>query len=48
MKTYEIVYFDNLSDKVSIRVKARTETEAVKTFRREYGYYTIVSIKEVK
>ena len=48
MKTYEVVYFNSLSEKVSVRVRARTEAGAFNVFRREYGYYTVISIDEVK
>lgn len=48
MKTYEIVYFNSLSEKVTVRVKARTAAGAFGEFRRKYGCYTIVSIDEVK
>ena len=48
MKTYEIVYFNSLGEKVSIQVRAKTEVGAFKVFRKEHGYYTVVSIKEVR
>ena len=48
MKTYEITYFNSVSDEVSVRVRARTDEGARRAFRREYGFYTIISVVEVK
>ena len=48
MKIYEVTYFNSLSDKVSVRVRAKTEEDAFKKFRRDYGYYTIISVVEAK
>lgn len=48
MKTYEVVYFDALGDKVAVQVEARTEAGAFNVFRKKYGGYTVYSVTEVK
>lgn len=48
MKTFQIVYFSSLGDLMSVMLKATTQEQAFKKFRKEHGYYTIKSITEVK
>ena len=48
MKKFQIVYFSSMGDLITIQLKAKTEQQAFKKFRKEYGYYTIKSITEIK
>ena len=48
MKTWEIKYYDNMGYEVAIRLYARTKQSLLNKFRREFGYYTIIDIKEIE
>lgn len=47
VKTWEIKYYDNMGYEVAIRLYARTKQSLLNKFRREFGYYTIIDIKEI-
>ena len=44
MHTYEICYIDY--GEVCIAIVAKSEQDAIRKFRRDYGYYTIVHVKQ--
>ena len=46
MKDWSVTYWKN-GEQWSILVRARDPTSALNKFRRDYGYYEIVEIKEV-
>ena len=48
MKNYQLIYIDGTGDKVLILIRAKSELHCFKIFRREYGMYYIVEIKEMK
>lgn len=46
MKDWSITYWKN-GEQWSILLRARTRQSVLNKFRRDYGYYTIVEIKEM-
>lgn len=48
VKTWELKYYDNMGYEVAIRLNARTKQSLLNKFRREFGYYTIIDIKEIE
>ena len=47
MKDWSITYWKN-GEQWSILLRARTRQSVLNKFRRDYGYYTIVGIKEME
>lgn len=47
MKMWQIRYFDSYGDKVAVLIWARTKQSLLNKFHREFGYYTIIDIKEI-
>ena len=47
MKMWQLRYFDSYGDKVAVLIRARTKQSLLNKFRREFGYYTIIDIKEI-
>lgn len=47
MKMWQVRYFDSYGDKVAVLIRARTKQSLLNKFRREFGYYTIIDIKEI-
>lgn len=47
-KTFEVRYYDGVGDPVAIRLCAKSYVHAVRVFEADYGYYTIIQIKEVQ
>lgn len=48
MKYYNVSYYDGIGGITSVMIPARTEKSARNKFTRDYGYYTIITIKELK
>ena len=48
VKTWEIKYYDNMGYEVAVRLYARTKQSLLNKFRCEFGYYTIIDIKEIE
>ena len=48
MKMWQLCYFDSYGVKVDILILARTKQSLLNKFRREFGYYTIIDIKEIE
>lgn len=48
MKTYKLTYFSSLGDKILILIEAKSQKHCEKIFRKKYGMYHIVEIKEAK
>lgn len=47
MKMWQLCYFDSYGVKVAVLILARTKQSLLNKFRREFGYYTIIDIKEI-
>lgn len=47
MKMWQLRYFDSYGDKVAVLIRARTKQSLLNKFHREFGYYTIIDIKEI-
>ena len=47
MKMWQLCYFDSYGVKVDVLIRARTKQSLLNKFRREFGYYTIIDIKEM-
>lgn len=47
MKMWQVRYFDSYGVKVDVLILARTKQSLLNKFRREFGYYTIIDIKEI-
>ena len=47
MKMWEVCYFDSYGVKVAVLIRARTKQSLLNKFHREFGYYTIIDIKEI-
>ena len=47
MKYYGVCYYDDTGSMTSVIIPARNEKSARNKFIRDYGYYTIIMIKEV-
>lgn len=47
MKYYGVCYYDNYGTMTSVLILARNIKSARNKFIRDYGYYTIIMIKEV-
>ena len=47
MKMWQVRYFNSYGDKVAVLIRARTIQRLLNKFRREFGYYTIIDIKEI-
>lgn len=47
MKMWQLRYYDSYGDKVAVLIRARTKQSLLNKFHREFGYYTIIDIKEI-
>ena len=47
MKMWQLRYFDSYGVKVAVLIWARTKQSLLNKFRREFGYYAIIDIKEI-
>lgn len=47
MKMWQLRYYDSYGGKVAVLIWARTKQSLLNKFRREFGYYTIIDIKEI-
>ena len=47
MKMWELRCYDSYGNKVAVLIRARTKQSLLNKFRREFGYYTIIDIKEI-
>ncbi len=47
LKEYRLSYIDGIGDKISILIKAKSESHCLRIFRRKYGMYHIVEIVKV-
>ena len=47
MKMWQLRYYDSCGGTVAVLIWARTKQSLLNKFRREFGYYTIIDIKEI-
>lgn len=47
MKMWQLRYYDSYGYTVAVLIRARTKQSLLNKFRREFGYYTIIDIKEI-
>ena len=47
MKMWQVRYFDSYGDKVAVLIWAKTKQNLLNKFRRDFGYYDIIDIKEI-
>ena len=47
MKMWQLRYYDSYGSTVAVLIWARTKQSLLNKFRREFGYYTIIDIKEI-
>lgn len=47
MKMWQVRYFDSYGDKVAVLIWAKTKQSLLNKFRRDFGYYDIIDIKEI-
>lgn len=48
MKMWQLRYYDSCGSVVALLLWARTKQSLLNKFRRDYGYYTIIDIKEIE
>ena len=48
MKYYSVSYYDGTGGITSVMIPARNEKSVRNKFTRDYGYYTIIMIEELK
>lgn len=48
MKNYQLTYIDGTGGKTSILIRAKSESHCRQIFKRKYGFYSIIEIKEIK
>ena len=48
MKMWQLRYYDSYGGKVAVLIRARTKQSLLNKFQRDYGYYTIIDIKEIE
>ena len=47
MKMWQLRYYNSYGDTIAVLICARTKQSLLNKFRREFGYYTIIDIKEI-
>lgn len=47
MKMWQLRYYDSYGGTTAVLLWARTKQSLLNKFRREFGYYTIIDIKEI-
>ena len=47
MKMWQLRYYDSYGGTVVVLIWARTKQSLLNKFRREFGYYTIIEVKEI-
>ena len=47
MKMWQVRYFNSYGDKVAVLIWAKTKQSLLNKFRRDFGYYDIIDIKEI-
>ena len=47
MKMWQLRYYDSYGGTVAVLIQARTKQSLLNKFRRVFGYYTIIDIKEI-
>ena len=47
MKMWQVRYYDSCGGTVAVLIRARTKQSLLNKFRRVFGYYTIIDIKEI-
>ena len=48
MKMWQLRYYDSRGGTTAVLLWARTKRSLLNKFRREFGYYTIIDIKEIE
>ena len=48
MKMWQLRYYDSRGGVVALLLWARTKQSLLNKFQRDYGYYTIIDIKEIE
>ena len=48
MKMWQLRYYDSCGSVVALILWARTKQSLLNKFQRDYGYYTIIDIKEIE
>ena len=48
MKMWQLRYYDSRGGGVALLLWARTKQSLLNKFQRDYGYYTIIDIKEIE
>ena len=48
MKMWQLRYYDSCGCVVALLLWARTKQSLLNKFQRDYGYYTIIDIKEIE
>ena len=48
MKMWQLRYYDSRGSVVALLLWARTKQSLLNKFQRDYGYYTIIDIKEIE
>ena len=47
MKMWQLRYYNSYGDTIAVLIWARTKQSLLNKFRREFGYYAIIDIKEI-
>ena len=48
VKMWQLRYYDSCGSVVALLLWARTKQSLLNKFQRDYGYYTIIDIKEIE